>query len=111
MSQLTPLQTQEQFEILIGRVTTKEPVPSFCVVYFTAKWCGACKRLDLNKIISAAPNAFWLKCDIDENDYTAGFCGIRSIPTFLVIKDKSVVGTLGSSNTESVVEWLKKFAQ
>jgi thioredoxin-like negative regulator of GroEL len=111
MSQLTPLQTQEQFEILIGRVPTKDPVPSFCVVYFTAKWCGACKRLDLNKIISTAPNAFWLKCDIDENDYTAGFCGIRSIPTFLVIKDKSVIGTLGSSNTESVVEWLKKFTQ
>jgi thioredoxin-like negative regulator of GroEL len=108
---LTPLQTQEQFEILIGRVPSKDPVPGFCVVYFTAKWCGACKRLDLNKVVAAAPTAFWLKCDIDENDYTAGFCGIKSIPTFLVIKDKAVVGTLGNSNTETVVDWLKKFAQ
>jgi thioredoxin-like negative regulator of GroEL len=106
---LTLLQNQEQFEILIGRVPSKDPVPSFCVVYFTATWCGACKRLDLNKVVAAAPTAFWLKCDIDQNDYTAGFCGIRSIPTFLVIKDKTVVGTLGDSRTDTVVEWLKKF--
>jgi thioredoxin-like negative regulator of GroEL len=111
MSQLTPLQSQEQFEILLGRVPTKDPIPPLSIVYFTAKWCGACKRLDLDKIVKSVPHASWLKCDIDENDYTAGFCGIRSIPTFLVLKNMKVEGTLGESKTENVIEWLKKLTQ
>ena len=106
---MTPLLRQETFEQLIGRVPSDEPVPSFVVVYFTATWCGACKRLDLQKIMQTAPTAVWFKCDIDENDYTAGFCGIRSIPTFLVIKDQKVLGSMVDSRTEKVVDWLKSF--
>jgi hypothetical protein len=46
---------------------------------------------------------------MDENEYTAGYCGIRSIPTFLVIKNKAIKGTLGESRTEHVIKWLKEF--
>lgn len=106
---MTPLLKQELFEQFIGRAESDKPIPSFIVVYFTAKWCGACKRLDLNKIMETAPKAAWYKCDIDENEYTAGFCGIRSIPTFLVIKDKQIVGQLGDSRTDMVIAWLKRF--
>jgi thioredoxin 1 len=106
---MIPLLTQELFEQLIGRAPSEKPVPSFCVVYFTAKWCGACKRLDLDEIESSVPKATWYKCDIDENDYTAGFCGIRSIPTFLVIKESKILGQLGDSRTSEVVTWLKRF--
>lgn len=109
--QLTLLQTQDEFEILIGRQPTPPgtTVPPFIVIYFTAFWCGACKRLDLDSIIASVPGATWLKCDVDMNQYTAGFCGIRSIPSFLVIKDKKVMGTLGDSRTEKVIHWLKTF--
>lgn len=107
---MTLLQSQEEFETLLGRVPTDKPIPSLVVIYFTAKWCGACKRLDLDQIQNTVPNATWLKCDIDLNDYTAGYCGIRSIPTFLVIQDKKVAGQLGDSRTEKVVEWLKRFS-
>lgn len=106
---LIPLLHQTTFEQLIGRAASETPVPSFCVVYFTAVWCGACKRLDLERIMETVPHATWFKCDIDQNDYTAGFCGIRSIPTFLVIREQKVVGSLGDSRTEKVVEWLKTF--
>ena len=111
MDEMTLLQSQEEFEILLGRVPTEKPVPEFVVVYFTAEWCKACKKLDLLAIRSSAQTATWLKCDIDKNDYTAGYCGIRSIPTFLVIKDKKVVSQLGDSRTEKIVEWLKRFSQ
>lgn len=104
------LRTQEEFEVLLGRVATDKPVPSFVVIYFTASWCKACKKLDLDSIQAIVPTATWLKCDIDLNDYTAGYCGIRSIPTFLVIRDTKVVSQLGDSRTEKVVEWLKRFA-
>ena len=110
-NEMTLLQTQEEFEILLGRVPTDKPIPSFVVVYFTAKWCNACKRLNLDEITKTASTATWLKCDIDSNDYTAGYCGIRSIPSFLVIKDKKVVSQLNDSRTEKVVEWLKRFTE
>ena len=106
---MIPLLRQETFEQLIGRAPSDQPIPPFVVVYFTASWCGACKRLDLQKIMQTVPMTTWFKCDIDENDYTAGFCRIRSIPTFLMIRDQKVVGSLGDSRTEKVVEWLKSF--
>lgn len=106
---MMPLLNQTQFEVLLGRAPSEEPVPSLVVVYFTAAWCKACKRLDLDAIVNSLPKATWFKCDIDQNDYTAGYCGIRSIPTFLVIQDKKVVSQLGDSRTEKVLEWTQRF--
>lgn len=108
--EMTLLQTQEMFEVLLGKVPTEAPIPPFVIVYFTATWCKACKKLDLNEIQQIVPEATWYKCDIDRNDYTAGYCGIRSIPSFLVIQDKKVISQLSDSRTEKVVEWLKRFA-
>ena len=108
---MTLLLNQEEFEILLGRVPTEKPIPPLVVLYFTASWCKACKKLDLPLIQATVPKATWMKCDIDQNDYTAGFCGIRSIPTFLVIRETKLMGQLSNSNTETVVEWLKRFAE
>lgn len=98
------------FENLIGRGTNAENIeaPPICIVYFTANWCGACKRLDLTKLVGSYPLIAWFKCDIDMNDYTAGYCGIRSIPTFLLIKNKEVVGKLSNSSTEAVLKWISE---
>ncbi len=108
--EMTLLQTQEEFEVLLGRSHSETPVPSFAIVYFTAEWCKACKKLDLATIRNVASKATWFKCDIDRNDYTAGYCGIRSIPSFLVLQEKKVVSQLSDSRTEKVVEWLKRFS-
>lgn len=106
---MTLLQDQELFEKLIGRgpEADAKDVPAICVVYFTANWCGACKRLDLERIVSAFPSVAWYKCDIDQNEYTAGFCGIRSIPTFLVVRNKSVEGKFSNSDTNAVLKWIE----
>jgi hypothetical protein len=45
----------------------------------------------------------WLKCDVDQNDYTPGYCEIRSIPTFLVIKNKKILGKFSSTSTETIL--------
>jgi thioredoxin-like negative regulator of GroEL len=110
-SEMTLLRTQEEFEVLLGRSPSENPIPLLTVIYFTAKWCNACKKLNVDEIQSVLPKANWLKCDIDLNDYTAGYCGIRSIPTFLVIREKKILGQLGDSRTEKVVEWLKRFVE
>jgi thioredoxin-like negative regulator of GroEL len=97
-----------EFEQLIG-LQEPEPgviLPHFTVIYFTAKWCGPCRALDLDAIEAAVPGANWLKCDIDQNDYTPGYCGVRSVPTFIVVSNKKVVGTFSSNNTQKVIEWV-----
>jgi thiol-disulfide isomerase/thioredoxin len=106
---MIPLPTQELFEQLIGRVPSETPLPSFAIVYFTAEWCKACKRLDFAPIFDTVPKATWYKCDVDVNEYTLGYCGLRSLPSFLVIKDTKILGTLSDSRTEKVIEWLKRF--
>jgi len=78
------------------------------VVYFTATWCGACKRLDLDAVEAAAKAVglpIW-KVEQTVNDYTAGFCAVRSLPTFILCTPKKIVSRLSSSATEDVVAWL-----
>lgn len=100
------LETQEQFEMLIGRIPSEEPIPSSVIIQFSAVWCGPCRRLDMDRIMSStAKQITWLKCDVDMNSYTAGFCGIRSIPSFLAIQDKKIIGQAQLSDTDKVIAW------
>jgi len=87
-------------------------VPPLAVIYFTASWCGACKRLDIPALQATAEavGGTFLKCDVDLNDYTAGYCGIRQIPTFLIVKNQKTVGPLSSSDTAAVAAWIKESA-
>ena len=104
------LKSQEELEILLGvqpLVDGAAALPETACIYFTASWCGACKALDLDAITAAtkevAPGLKWLICDIDQNNYSAGYCGVRSIPGFIVIHKKKLVHTIKSNKTEKVV--------
>ena len=79
------------------------------IVYFTASWCVACKRLDLNHLesIPASPPLTWYKCDIDVNKYSLGYCGLTKIPSFAFIKDGKFLGKFTSSDT-GLVEDIKR---
>jgi hypothetical protein len=79
------------------------------LVYFTASWSGACRRLDIDEIEAAAKSVglpIW-KVEQTTNDLTAGFCDVISLPTFGLIKDKSIGSRLSCYDTESVVSWIK----
>lgn len=111
--------TQLEFEeFWFGRVSGGKPASvrssdSGFFVYFTATWCGACKRLDLDAVEAAAKTAgvpLW-KVEQTVNDYTAGFCAVRSLPTFLFITPKVVVSRLSSSRTEDVTAWMKEVSE
>jgi thioredoxin-like negative regulator of GroEL len=109
-----PLKTQEQFETLWfnqdhAAVEGQRATDKAWLVYFGASWCGPCKRLDIETLQKTADSLslpFW-KCDVDENDYTPGFCQVRSIPTFLYFTPGKVVSTLQSSDTQTVVQWMQ----
>jgi thioredoxin 1 len=100
------LETQAEFETLwFADSTTGQ---KSWIVYFTASWCKACKKLDLDAIsaTAASKDIEIFKCDETVNDYTAGYCGIRSFPTFVLFNPQTIKSTLQSSDTQKVIEWI-----
>jgi len=78
------------------------------IVYFTAAWCNPCKALDLDTIVEAATKKnipIW-KCDDTINNYTGGYCGVRKLPTFILMRPKTIVSQLQSAKTQDVVDWI-----
>lgn len=100
---MIPLQTQEEFETLY-KGSLKSPI----LIYFTASWCGACKRLDWEFLKEEFPDLPVYICDIDQNKYTPGYCGVRSIPNFVLMPPSKKLEQFQSSETAKVATWLYK---
>jgi thiol-disulfide isomerase/thioredoxin len=103
---MIPLPSQEFFESLIKK-NPQVPHDPIVIVKFTAKWCGPCKRIDTNLLLSLSDKIKWYECDLDENDYTPGYCGVKTIPCFLAIVNGNCQPLLQSSDTMKVVQWIK----
>jgi thioredoxin 1 len=104
MSQMIPLPSQEFLEELIKKDVPHDPV---VVIKFGATWCEPCKRIDKNILLNLSDQIKWYECDIDENDYTPGYCGVKKIPSFLAILNGIPQPILQCSDTMKVAEWLK----
>jgi thiol-disulfide isomerase/thioredoxin len=91
---MTPLQSHQAFEDML-RPRGNRPSQYFedvtydkwVVVCFSAKWCGPCQRLNKRLIVEKTPGVKWYSCDVDENDVTLGYCSLKGIPGFCIIKD------------------------
>ena len=102
---MTPLLTQEEFEALrVSPQLADKPA----LVYFTATWCNPCRRFDWEAISSKLSAYTVYICDVDQNNYTPGYCGVRSIPNFVVLKPGAVVGPNQTSEADKLIEWLKE---
>ena len=102
------LTNQNEFEILIGKEESSDILPDLTVIYFTASWCKPCQKIDKEMLERSLSSVNFLICDIDRNDYTAGYCGIRKIPTFLVIYKKKIIKVFSSSNTNEIVQQINQ---
>jgi thioredoxin 1 len=107
------LDEQEEFERLIGRGDLHDPqnpVSGITIIYFGATWCGPCRGLAprLSQLVESYPMIRWLKCDVDRNNYTSGFCGVKSIPAFLAINNTRIVEQAQISSAERLEEWVKQ---
>jgi len=109
------LETQEQFETLWFDKEVTEGRRSHdkaWLVFFTAAWCGPCKKLDLERLDAVAASVdlpLW-KCDYTVNEYTPGYCNVRKFPTFVVFRPGSIVAVKSSNVTEEVASWIQSFA-
>ena len=108
------LKTQDQFEKMwfldpsIGHLAGMRPDDKGWIQYHTASWCGPCKRINVNDLVEAAKKrglTIW-KIDVDENEYTSGYCGVRSIPAFQFCVPRKIISTIQESRNDAVVEWI-----
>ena len=106
---MIPLLTQNQLEELLKPIGPDgKPAAEAVVVYFTAPWCGACKRLDFDSLLESTPKTIvWYKCDVDVNKYSLGYCGLTKIPSFAIIKNGKFLGKFTTSDTMTVFDTLK----
>ncbi len=106
-TRVIPLQTHEQFEAMFSPTAEQPPLTQPVLIYFTADWCGACKRVDWEFLLEEFPDLPVYKCDVDINKYTPGFCGVRSIPNFLMITaPKKIEGPMQMSDTAKIATWI-----
>ena len=81
------------------------------VLYFTADWCNPCKKVrpiveELNREQIIA-KFFMIDADI-ENDMVSDF-RVKSVPTFVLIKDnKEVSRTTGAKTKEELLSFINE---
>lgn len=83
------------------------------VLYFTADWCGPCKKTrplveDLNKDQSEI--RFYI-IDVDIEMEMASDFGIKSVPTFIVMKDNSEIYRTTGAKTKVQLEELISYGE
>ncbi|SPO31062.1 related to TRX2 - thioredoxin II [Ustilago trichophora] len=82
------------------------------VVDFHAVWCGPCKAIApiYQRLASQYTNTVFLKVDVDRVQAVAQRYSVRAMPTFLFLKNKSVVDTLQGADPNRLTSLVKQHA-
>jgi thioredoxin 1 len=79
--------TESELKVLVSE--SEKPV----FIDFWAAWCGPCKMV--SPVIEELSNEFSdvsiVKVNVDENPEAAATYGIRTIPTFILLKNNEIV--------------------
>ena len=100
-------------EITQDNITQILQQDEYLLFYFTASWCGPCQKIKpmILKLKDGlqTDNIKFYTIDIDENDELCEKCGITSVPTFILFKNKKSLGTTKGANIVSVAELIKPY--
>ena len=83
------------------------------ILYFTADWCNPCKQTKpiVEELNREQITAKFFIIDVDsETEMTQDF-GVRSIPTFIVMKDNKEVHRVTGAQTRQQLEELIQYEQ
>ena len=81
--------------------------------YFTASWCGPCQRIspqieELSNKISDKVSFYKISIDNDENSEVCEKCQIKSVPTFILFKERNSLGIINGGKLEELINLIKK---
>ena len=87
--------------------------PEYLLFYFTASWCGPCQKikplvLKLKEGLESDFIKFYM-IDIDENDELCEKCNVKSVPTFILFKDKKEVNQCKGANIINIANLIKPY--
>ena len=82
--------------------------PYYILFYFTASWCGPCQRVypQLVKLMETYDKniiqCFKIDIDDDENQELCEKLKIKSVPTFILLKDRNYIDQCQGANIENI---------
>jgi thioredoxin 1 len=82
----------------------------YIIFYFTASWCGPCQQiyphlLELIKKIDPKKIIFYkIDIDEDENDELCEKCNVKSVPSFLLFKNRNYVERVQGADINKIIE-------
>ena len=78
------------------------------IIMFSASWCAPCQRTKpaFNTLKESVGGLEYQLVDVDEQEQLAEQYNIRSVPTFVLLKDNIEVARMSGGSTE---EKLKSF--
>ena len=85
----------------------------FCILYFTAQWCGPCKMISpfidkLDENTEVFKHIKFLKIDVDESDELCEKFEIESMPTFIFLdKEQTILDKMVGCDKNLLTEKIK----
>eukprot|EP00536_Pseudo-nitzschia_multiseries_P008339 jgi/Psemu1/257124/estExt_Genewise1Plus.C_2100063 len=97
------LESEEEFDDLLKK-------DAKLVVKFTAAWCQPCKKIHpfYAKQCEEHPDYDFITVDVDDFDGIAGKYSVAMMPTFIVVRGESVLGTCRGSSEPELESFLKE---
>ena len=96
-------------EILSGDDCFRKLDESYYILfYFTASWCGPCQRIYphlvnlMNTYDKNIIQCFKIDIDDDENQELCEKLNIKSVPTFILLKDRNYIDQCQGANIENI---------
>ncbi|XP_028777936.1 thioredoxin-like protein CXXS1 [Neltuma alba] len=109
-SRVVVIDSPQSWEFYVAQATNQNcPV----IVHFTASWCMPSVAMNpfFEEMSSGYQDALFLTVDVDEVKDVATKLEIKAMPTFVLLKDGTVVDKIIGANPEEIKKRIDGFVQ
>lgn len=80
--------------------------------YFTASWCGPCKKIspvveELSEKLKSKVVFYKIQIDDETNEEICEKCQIKSVPTFILLKERNSLGIVNGTDINKLLTLIK----